>query len=138
MLNLPSGSCRVYLQADRQKQQDEEWEQQEQKRREALEAKEKAERELEEQKQQQSASLAELRAKLDGLKAQKQDMVEKLKQVCTCLTACGRMILPVRYPGVAPTSGQKQHKRLRAQADYAVVLRKICQRHRSCHVSVSL
>ena len=64
------------------------WQQQEEKRREALEAKEKAERELEEQKQQQSENLAELRAKLDGLKAQKQDMVEKLKQV--------------RLPGWAP------------------------------------
>jgi len=69
------------MQMERQKQQDEEWQRLEQERQQALEAKEKAERELEERKQQQSEQLATVKAKLDRLKAQKQDMVEKLKQV---------------------------------------------------------
>ena len=69
------------LQMERQKQQDEDWQRLEQERQQALEAKEEAERELEERKQQQSKQLATVKAKLDRLKAQKQDMVEKLKQV---------------------------------------------------------
>ena len=50
-------------------------------RQEDLSAKEAADRELEERKKQQGEQLAAVRAKLDTLKAQKQDMVEKLKQV---------------------------------------------------------
>ena len=46
-----------------------------------LDAKEAADRELEERQQQQGEQLAAVKAKLDALKAQKQDMVEKLKQV---------------------------------------------------------
>lgn len=73
--------CRWWAQDERQKQQDAEWEQKEQERQQALEAKELAERELEERSKQQSEQLASVKAKLDSLKAQKQEMVEKLKQV---------------------------------------------------------
>ena len=125
--DLTYGSWLVYPQAERQKQQDEEWQQQEQKRREALEAKEKAERELEEQKQQQSENLAELRAKLDGLKAQKQDMVEKLKQVSPLVTACGRKKVHIKDPGAACAGDQEQDKHLCAQAGYSIGLRRICK-----------
>ena len=75
-------------QAERQKQQDEEWERSERKRQETFEAKGKAAQNLEEQRKQHSEQLATLRARLDTLKAQKQDMVEQLKQVPALISPC--------------------------------------------------
>ena len=69
------------MQDERQRQQDEAWQRRQRQREEDLGAKEAAGHKLEERQEQQGEQLAAVKAKLDTLKAQKQDMVEKLKQV---------------------------------------------------------
>ena len=77
------------MQDERQKQQDEEWHLKKRQREKDLYAKEAADHELEERKKQEGKQLASVKAQLDTLKAQKQDMVEKLKQVPPHATLSG-------------------------------------------------